>query len=107
MYGTLFLFPLVSLSLGRLASFEAGLSLLPMALSFIAISPFSGTISERLGKKRTISAGLALMGLGNLLLGASFLADWFVAEEIGLLLTGVGMNSPTQFGCECVISNLG
>ena len=95
MYGTLFLFPLVSLSLGRLASFEAGLSLLPMALSFIAISPFSGTISERLGKKRTISAGLALMGLGNLLLGASFLADWFVAEEIGLLLTGVGMGMAT------------
>lgn len=96
MYGTLFLFPLASLSLRRLASVEVGLSLLPMAISFIAISPFSGSISERLGKKRTISAGLALMGLGNLLLGSSFLADWFIAEEVGLLLTGVGMGMVVQ-----------
>ncbi|MBY5368552.1 MFS transporter [Rhizobium leguminosarum] len=95
MYGTLFLFPLTSLGLGRLASVEVGLSLLPMAISFIAISPFSGAISERLGKKKAISAGLALMGLGNLLLGAAFLADWFIAEEIGLLLTGVGMGTAT------------
>ncbi|UWM78291.1 MFS transporter (plasmid) [Rhizobium sp. WSM4643] len=95
MYGTLFLFPLASLGLGRLASVEVGLSLLPMAISFIAISPFSGAISERLGKKKAISAGLALMGLGNLLLGAAFLADWFIAEEIGLLLTGVGMGTAT------------
>ncbi|MBY5346839.1 MFS transporter [Rhizobium leguminosarum] len=95
MYGTLFLFPLATLGLGRLASVEIGLSLLPMALSFIAISPFSGSLSERLGKNRTISAGLALMGLGNLLLGSSFLADWLIAEEIGLLLTGVGMGMAT------------
>ncbi|MGO7534403.1 MFS transporter [Rhizobium leguminosarum] len=95
MYGTLFLYPLAALGLRRLASVEVGLSLLPMALSFIAISPFSGSISERLGKKGTISAGLALMGLGNLLLGSSFLADWFIAEEIGLLLTGVGMGMAT------------
>lgn len=95
MYGTLFLFPLASLGLGRLASVEVGLSLLPMAISFIAISPFSGAISERLGKKNAISAGLALMGLGNLLLGAAFLANWFIAEEIGLLLTGVGMGMAT------------
>ncbi|MBY5446422.1 MFS transporter [Rhizobium leguminosarum] len=95
MYGTLFLFPLASLGLGRLASVEVGLSLLPMAISFIAISPFSGAISERLGKKKAISAGLALMGLGNLLLGAAFLANWFIAEEIGLLLTGVGMGMAT------------
>ncbi|MBB4234589.1 MFS transporter [Rhizobium esperanzae] len=95
MYGTLFLFPLASLGLGRLTSIELGLSLLPMALSFIAISPFSGLIAERLGKKSTISAGLAMMGLGNLLLGLSFLADWFIAEEIGLLLTGVGMGMAT------------
>jgi DHA2 family methylenomycin A resistance protein-like MFS transporter len=95
MYGTLFLFPLASMGLGRLASIPAGLSLLPMALSFIAISPFSGSISVHLGKKRTISAGLTLMGMGNLLLGASFLADWFIAEEIGLLLTGVGMGMAT------------
>lgn len=95
MYGTLFLFPLASLGLGRLAPVEVGLSLLPMALSFIAISPFSGSITEQLGKTHTISAGLALMGLGNLLLGSSFLADWFIAEEIGLLLTGVGMGMAT------------
>lgn len=95
MYGTLFLFPLASLGLGRLASVEVGLSLLPMAISFIAISPFSGAISERLGKKKAISAGLALMGLGNLLLGVAFLANWFIAEEIGLLLTGVGMGMAT------------
>lgn len=45
MYGTLFLFPLAALGLGRLTSVEVGLSLLPMALSFIVISPFSGSLS--------------------------------------------------------------
>ncbi|MBB3523351.1 MFS transporter [Rhizobium sp. BK456] len=57
MYGTLFLFPLVSLSLGRLASFEAGLSLLPMALSFIAISPSPARSRSALGKNAPYRQG--------------------------------------------------
>ncbi|WP_318253679.1 MFS transporter [Rhizobium gallicum] len=65
MYGTLFLFPLASLGLGRLAPVEVGLSLLPMALSFIAISPFSGSITEQLGKTHTNIGGTSAYGSGQ------------------------------------------
>ncbi|MGG6892315.1 hypothetical protein [Rhizobium sp. BR 315] len=99
MYGTLFLFPLTSLSLDQLASTEVGLALLPMALSFVAISPFSGFISERLGKRRTISLGLATIGLGNVLLGVALAENLLIAEEFGLLLTGIGMGKATGRGC--------
>ncbi|NLS17688.1 MFS transporter [Rhizobium sp. P40RR-XXII] len=95
MYGTLFLFPLTSLSLDRMDPTEVGLALLPMALSFVAISPFSGPLSERLGKRRVITLGLAAMGLGNVLLGIAFAENLLIAEELGLLLTGIGMGFAT------------
>ncbi|TWB46790.1 EmrB/QacA subfamily drug resistance transporter [Rhizobium sp. ERR 922] len=95
MYGTLFLFPLASLSLDRLPPIAVGLALLPMALSFVAISPFSGFFSEHLGKRHTIGIGLATIGLGNLLLGIAFDGNLFTAEEFGLLLTGIGMGMAT------------
>jgi EmrB/QacA subfamily drug resistance transporter len=95
MYGTLFLFPLATLGLHRLGSIEVGLAILPMALSFIVISPFSGLLSERFGHRIVIACGLLSMGLGNLLAGFAFLRDWFPIEEIGLLLTGVGMGIAT------------
>ncbi|WP_244511663.1 MULTISPECIES: hypothetical protein [unclassified Rhizobium] len=68
--------------------------LLPMALSFIAISPFSGSITERLGKKSAISAGLAAMSLGNLLLGLSFLAGVGMGMATGPL-TAVAVSTVT------------
>jgi EmrB/QacA subfamily drug resistance transporter len=95
MYGTLFLFPLASLSLDRLAPTGVGLALLPMALSFVAISPFSGFFSEYLGKRHTISIGLATIGLGNIALGIAFADSLLIAEEFGLLLTGIGMGMAT------------
>lgn len=107
MYGTLFLFPLTSLSLSRLAPTEVGLALLPMALSFVAVSPFSGFFSEYLGKRRTISMGLATIGLGNVVLGIAFANNLLIAEEFGLLLTGIGMGMATGPLTAVAVSSVG
>lgn len=51
MYGVLFLLPLTWQSVGRLDSTGAGLALLPMALVFVVVSPWSGPLSERIGAR--------------------------------------------------------
>ncbi|MBB3287095.1 MULTISPECIES: MFS transporter [unclassified Rhizobium] len=107
MYGTLFLFPLTSLSLDRLDPTDVGLALLPMALSFVGISPFSGSLSENFGKQRTTTLGLAVMGLGNMLLGIAFTENLLIAEEFGLLLTGIGMGLATGPLTAVAVSSVG
>ena len=86
---------------------DVGLALLPMALSFVGISPFSGSLSENFGKQRTTTLGLAVMGLGNMLLGIAFTENLLIAEEFGLLLTGIGMGLATGPLTAVAVSSVG
>ncbi|WP_247138685.1 MFS transporter [Neorhizobium sp. BETTINA12A] len=95
MYGTLFLFPLATQSLGRLDATSTGLALLPMALSFVLVSPFSDAVVQHFGQRVTIALGLATIGIGNGILSVAFMLDLFMMSEIGLLLTGIGMGLAT------------
>ena len=95
MYGVLFLLPLVWQSTGRLGPVGGGLALMPMALAFVLVSPFSGTLAGRLGTRVVTSGGVAVIGCGLLLIGLCAGSASIVATEIGLALTGVGMGLAT------------
>jgi len=95
MYGTIFLVPLTWQSTGRMDPVEAGLALMPMALVFVLVSPFSGTMVRKFGARATTSGGVFVISLGLLLIGTS--AGWpgILLPEIGLALTGLGMGLAT------------
>lgn len=66
MYGVLFLLPLTWQSAGTLSAIHAGLALMPMALVFVVLSPFSGWLKECLGSRIVTAGGVAIIGLGLL-----------------------------------------
>jgi EmrB/QacA subfamily drug resistance transporter len=95
MYGTLFLLPLTWQSTGTLDATQAGLALIPMSLVFVAVSPFSGKLTARLGARAMTCGGVAIIGSGLLLIGLSAHQRSIAAAEVGLMLTGLGMGFAT------------
>ena len=95
MYGVLFLLPLTWQSTGRLDAVDAGLALVPMALVFALVSPFSGSLTQRVGARAMTSGGVAVIGGGLLVLGLTAFWRSVPAAEIGLILTGLGMGIAT------------
>ncbi|MBM2770627.1 MFS transporter [Burkholderia anthina] len=95
MYGVLFLLPLTWQSTGRLDATGAGLALLPMALVFVVVSPWSGRLSERVGTRVTTAGGVAVIASGLAVIGAWAASPGLPGAEIGLALTGLGMGIAT------------
>jgi MFS transporter, DHA2 family, methylenomycin A resistance protein len=95
MYGVIFLLPLTWQSTRGLSATAAGVALIPMALVFVIVSPFSGKLSEWLGARAVTAGGVAIVGIGLLLIGATAGQVSLVPAEIGLTLTGVGMGFAT------------
>jgi MFS family permease len=95
MYGVLFLQLLTWQSTGRLDAVGAGLALVPMAVIFVLVSPFSGALQARLGTRFMTGGGVAVIGCGLLTVGASAASSGLLGAEIGLMLTGLGMGLAT------------
>jgi MFS family permease len=95
MYGVLFLQLLTWQTTGRLDAVGAGLALVPMAVIFSLISPFSGALQARLGTRFMTGGGVAIIGSGLLTVGASAGSPSLLGAEIGLMLTGLGMGLAT------------
>jgi DHA2 family methylenomycin A resistance protein-like MFS transporter len=95
MYGALFLLPLVWLTEKTLGPIAAGVALTPSALVFVATSPFSGRLAERVGARLMMSGGVAIIGSGLILIGATASEPGLAGAEFGLALTGLGMGLAT------------
>jgi DHA2 family methylenomycin A resistance protein-like MFS transporter len=95
MYGVLFLQLLTWQSTGRLDAVGAGLALVPMAVVFVLVSPFSGALQPRLGTRFMTGGGVAIIGIGLLTVGGSAGSASLLGAEIGLMLTGLGMGLAT------------
>jgi EmrB/QacA subfamily drug resistance transporter len=95
MYGLLFILPLTWLSSGQLDVSTVGVALIPMALVFAIVSPFSSTFSHRYGLRKMATGGSVIISLGLLLISASANYQSIIFIEIGLTLTGLGMGCAT------------
>jgi MFS transporter, DHA2 family, methylenomycin A resistance protein len=95
MYGVIFLLPLTWQSARGLGATAAGIALMPMALVFVIVSPFSGRLTERFGARFTTAGGVAVVGVGLLLIAMTAGQASLAVAEIGLALTGVGMGLAT------------
>ena len=95
MYGLLFLVPLVWQSNGALNAGMAGLGLVPMAAVFFALSNVSGRLAERIGARAMIGGGVAIIGVGLLVVACSDAGRPLWLTEIGMVLAGIGMGLAT------------
>jgi EmrB/QacA subfamily drug resistance transporter len=95
MYGVTFLLPLVWQADGHLSPREAGLSLMPTALIFFAVSTQSGRLAQHFGARAMIGGGTALIGCGLLVFATTQAGSPIWLAQFGLLLTGIGMGLNT------------
>lgn len=91
MYGILFLLPLTWQRSGAMSVGAAGLALLPMSLSYLALSHRSGAWVKRYGAQRLIVYGMLAIVAGIALLASTSTGLPLWRAEVGLLFTGVGM----------------
>ena len=91
MYGVLFLLPLVWQRQSGMSPLQAGLALLPMSLSFMALSHRSGHWSARFGTRAMMAAGMTGIAGGIALLALTTAGRPLGLAEAGVLLTGIGM----------------
>jgi MFS family permease len=95
MYATLFLMPLY-LQVGRGASaFLAGLQMMPMPLAFVLVGQASGPLAVRFGARSMMTAGMALMGAGQLMLAFIATDTSLTYVEAAFLIIGVGLGLNT------------
>ncbi|MFL5283996.1 MAG: MFS transporter [Rhodopila sp.] len=94
-YGMIFLLPLAWQTSGLLQSGGAGLALLPCALVFFIVSPWSGPLAARYGVRLMTAGGTALIAAGLLVIAGTQSGRPLIAAECGLALTGVGMGLNT------------
>jgi len=95
MYAMLFLTPLYLQSLGGISAFMVGLALLPLSVTFVIVSQYSGALVRRFGPRAMMTAGMAAMGIGLLLLTAVSTTPNMVLIETALLIIGAGLGLNT------------
>ncbi|WP_322041971.1 MFS transporter [Paraburkholderia sp. J67] len=81
------------------SALTAGLGMLPFALAMIAGPSLGAALSRRCGTGGVLSAGLTLIGAGNLAMAACAASGHYVYVAIAMLVTGTGagiMNGDTQ-----------
>ena len=85
---------------------EAGLSILPMALMLMVISPRAPTLARRLGVRVVGASGLALMGLGFLVFTTLGTGSPYWRFGAGALIAGVGLALATSPATTAIVSSL-
>src|SRR5262249_23634443 len=90
-YAMLFLTPLYSQAARGASALQAAVALLPMSLGFIVTSQLSGPITNKVGPRVPMTAGMALMGFGLLMLALILLNDSLALIETALLAIGCGL----------------
>jgi DHA2 family methylenomycin A resistance protein-like MFS transporter len=95
MYGLIFLLPLVWQAEGHLTPGQAGLSMMPTALVFFALSTQSGRLVQRFGTRAMAAGGTAVIGCGSLIVAATHAGSPLLLAQLGLLLTATGMGLNT------------
>jgi EmrB/QacA subfamily drug resistance transporter len=85
---------------------QAGLSMLPMALMLMAISPRAPRLAQRLGVRVVGGIGLGLMGAGFLVFATLGTDSAYWHFGLGALITGIGIALATAPATTAIVSSL-
>ncbi len=86
--------------------FEAGASILPMALMLVLIAPRAPRLAQRLGVRLVGAAGLAVMGVGFLLFSSLGASSSYWPFGLAALVTGIGIGLATAPATTAIVSSL-
>ncbi|HTM72396.1 MAG TPA: MFS transporter [Pseudolabrys sp.] len=95
MYALLFLMPLYFQTVRGATPFIAGLELLPMSVSFVVVSQLVGYLTNNLGPRIVMTAGMACMGFGALAIAFISKSTSPVLIELALFVVGIGLGLNT------------
>jgi DHA2 family methylenomycin A resistance protein-like MFS transporter len=95
MYAMLFLTPLYLQSLGGASAFAVGLELLPLSVTFVIVSHYSGALAKRFGVRAMMTAGMGAMGAGLLLLTLVSPTPAMTLITVALFVIGAGLGLNT------------
>jgi MFS transporter, DHA2 family, methylenomycin A resistance protein len=95
MYAMLFLTPLYLQSLGGASPFRVGLELLPLSVTFVIVSQYSGALAKLIGPRAMMTGGMGAMGTGLLLLASVSTIPNMTLIETALLIIGAGLGLNT------------
>jgi EmrB/QacA subfamily drug resistance transporter len=106
-FSSMFILPLFIENILNYNAMRAGILMIPLALAVAVVSPLAGTISDKIGPKYLLAAGMIILGysnfaLGNLSLNTSI--DYIAWNQI---LRGIGIgliNAPVM---STVINSVG
>jgi MFS transporter, DHA2 family, methylenomycin A resistance protein len=95
MYALLFLMPLYFQTLRDETPLMAGVLMLPLSMTFVAVSQLNGPIMRVIGPRAMMVSGMAAMGIGALLcaLFAAEPAYWPLAAALAVVGVGLGLNT--------------
>lgn len=95
MYGMMFLVPLYLQQLHGASVIAAGLDLLPLSILYVIVSPLSGPLASRFGARAAMTGGMALLGIGLLLLSLMTATTklYVIALDLAILGIGLGLNT--------------
>ena len=92
MFGFFFLFSLYLQFARGYSPLEAGLATLPMALTFIVVSPRSAALAERIGSGRTMAYGFVLVGVGMAVMAFVTVDTPYLVLAVSMVLQAAGMS---------------
>ncbi|HET7802936.1 MAG TPA: MFS transporter [Pseudolabrys sp.] len=95
MYALLFIMPLYFQTIRGATPFIAGLELLPMSVSFVIVSQLVGHLTNNLGPRIVMAAGMACMGFGALAVAFVSENTNLVAVALALFVVGIGLGLNT------------
>lgn len=95
MYALLFIMPLYFQTIRGATPFIAGLELLPMSVSFVIVSQLVGYLTNNLGPRIIMTAGMACMGFGALTIAFISENTNFVVIALALFIVGIGLGLNT------------
>ncbi|HEY7232143.1 MAG TPA: MFS transporter [Pseudolabrys sp.] len=95
MYALLFIVPLYFQTIRGATPFIAGLELLPMSVSFVAVSQLVGYLTNNFGPRVVMTAGMACMGFGALAIAFISENTGLISIELALLVVGIGLGLNT------------
>jgi EmrB/QacA subfamily drug resistance transporter len=94
MMGTFFLMPFFLKSVLGMSSFTSGLAMIPMAIAVIIVSPLAGILSDKIGAKWVIFAGMLVMTFAMLYIANLSPATTLGSLVLPFVLLGIGIGLP-------------
>jgi EmrB/QacA subfamily drug resistance transporter len=106
MFGMFFLLTQYLQLVREWTALGAGLRTLPFAITIMVAAPLSAALSQRVGTKQVVTAGVAIAGVGMLLMSRVGVATDYVLIALCLVILAAGMGLTMAPSTNAIMSSL-